>query len=214
MKVSRFEVNAFCENTYILWSEPGGDAIIVDPGMMKPHEHEAVNGFIATHDLHVTHILLTHAHLDHVFAARDAATRYGAPVCAGRGEVELARAMPQQALRFGYHKLQVEPLTIDRFLDNGDELTLAGERIVVFHTPGHSPGGLSFHLPSSEVVITGDTIFYGSIGRTDLPGGDHHQLIASIRARILTLPQSTLIAPGHDGTTTVAHEAVHNPFLR
>lgn len=215
MKVSRFTVNAFGENTYILWQAPGSDAIIVDPGMMKPQEHEAVDAFIDNNKLHVTHVLLTHAHLDHAVAARHEALRYGVKVHASERDEPLAMALPDQALRFGYGgRMEVEPLAIDCYLRQDDTLLLGDEPIKVLETPGHSPGGLSFYAPQSGLVLTGDTIFHGSIGRTDLFGGDFDQLIASIQTQIFTLPPNTLIAPGHDETTTVELEATTNPYVR
>ena len=213
MKISRFTVNVFCENTYVLWQNDGGDAIIVDPGMTRQHEIDAVENFIEEHSLHVTHILLTHAHLDHIFAAQREASHYSVKVHASRGESDNAASLPQQAMRFGMKKLQPQPLVIDSFLEQGDTIMLGDEPIEVLETPGHTPGGLSFYLPQSEVVLTGDTLFNGSIGRTDLPGGDFDTLITSIRTQLLTLPPTTLIAPGHDDTSTIGDQIAYNPYL-
>ena len=110
-------------------------------------------------------------------------------------------------------KIDSEPLDIDHILAEGDIIDFAGEKIHVLETPGHSPGSLSFYCPDSSVVFTGDAVFQGSIGRTDLPGGSFSVLIDSIKSKILTLPPDTVIAPGHGNTTTVADEKVYNPYL-
>lgn len=214
MKVSRFILNPFAVNTYILWHEKGGDAIIVDPGMIKTQEHETVDAFIADNQLRITHVLLTHAHFDHAVAARHEAVHYGVKVYAAEREEPLATSLPYQAQIFGFDWMDMEPLSIDSILKEGDTIMLGEEPIEVLETPGHSPGGLSFYVPQSNLVLTGDTIFRGSIGRTDLFGGDFDLLITSIKEKILTLPSDTLIAPGHEDTSTVGTEAATNPFLR
>ncbi len=214
MKIARFTLNAFAVNTYVLWQAPGGEAVIVDPGMMRQQEHDTVDAFIANNKLNVTHILLTHAHLDHAVAARHEALRYSVKVWGHEKEEPLAFSLHEQAMRFGFGRMEVEPLAIDAHLKQGDTIMVGDEPLEVLETPGHSPGGLSFYAPQSGVVLTGDAVFHGSIGRTDLMGGDYNQLIGSIKNKILTLPPETLIAPGHDETTTVELESRTNPYLR
>lgn len=212
MKISRFAMNPFGLNCYILWSGPGGECIVIDPGMMTASEQEMITSFIEENKLTLKHLLLTHCHVDHIFSARWLATRYGVEVEAGAKEEVIAKSLPLQAARFGL-KIESEPLVIDRILAEGDVIDFAGEKIHVLETPGHSPGSLSFYCPDSSVVFTGDAVFQGSIGRTDLPGGSFSVLIDSIKTKILTLPPDTVIAPGHGDTTTVADEKVYNPYL-
>ena len=205
-------MNPFGMNCYVMWTGPGGQCIIVDPGMMSQSEKDMITSFVDGNNLTVKHILLTHCHVDHACAARWLSMRYGVPVQAGVKEDMIATLMPAQADRFGL-KIDSEPLSIDKVLAQGDEIDFAGETIQVLETPGHSPGSLSFYCPSSSVVFTGDAVFQSSIGRTDLPGGSYNVLINSIKEQILTLPAETVIAPGHGDTTTVADEKVYNPYL-
>ena len=205
-------VNPFGENMYILWDEASRDAVVVDPGMMREAEREMVTKFIEGQDLNVIHILLTHMHIDHITSARWLADKTGADVCACALDAQLGRELPDQVAQF-HLKIESEPLVIDRMLSDGDVLPLGEESIQVLHVPGHSPGGLAFYLPQSGLLISGDTIFNGSVGRTDLWGGDMAQLINSIREKILPLPDETVIASGHGPTTTIADEKRCNPFL-
>lgn len=205
-------VNLFGENLYILWDENTRDAVVVDPGMMRDAEREMVTNFIEGQQLNVQHILLTHMHIDHITGARWLARQTGADVCASPYDAQLGLELPEQVAQF-HLKIECEPLTIDRELQDGDIIPLGDEMIQVLHVPGHSPGGLAFYLPQSAVLISGDTIFNGSVGRTDLMGGDMAQLINSIHEKILPLPDETVIASGHGPTTTIADEKRFNPFL-
>ena len=212
MNATMMTVNPFGENMYILWDEASRDAVVVDPGMMREAEREMVTKFIEGQKLNVLHILLTHMHIDHITSARWLADKTGADVCACALDAQLGRELPDQVAQF-HLKIESEPLVIDHILSDGDVLPLGEESIQVLHVPGHSPGGLAFYLPQSGLLISGDTIFNGSVGRTDLWGGDMAQLINSIREKILPLPDETVIASGHGPTTTIADEKRCNPFL-
>ena len=212
MNATMMTVNPFGENMYILWDEASHEAVVVDPGMMRDGEREMVTKFIDEHNLSVKHILLTHLHVDHITSARWLADKTGADVCGNALDNPLGQELPEQVAHFRIN-VEVEPLTVDRNLADGDTLQLGDETIQVLHVPGHSPGGLAFYLPESALLISGDTIFNGSVGRTDLWGGDMAQLINSIREKILPLPDETVIASGHGPTTTVADEKRFNPFL-
>ena len=205
-------VNPFGENMYILWDEASHEAVVIDPGMMREGEREMVTQFIDEHQLNVKHILLTHLHVDHITGARWLADKTGADVCGSALDNPLGQELPDQVAHFRIN-IEVEPLTVDRNLSEGDTLPLGDELIQVLHVPGHSPGGLAFYVPQSNLLFSGDTIFNGSIGRTDLWGGDFAQLINSIHEKILPLPDETVIASGHGPTTTVADEKRCNPFL-
>ena len=205
-------INPFGENLYILWDEATHDAVVVDPGMMRDAERDMVTRFIEGQELNVKHILLTHLHIDHITSARWLADKTGADVCGNAQDAQLGLELPDQVAHF-HINTEVEPLKLDRDLTDGDTLPLGDETIQVLHVPGHSPGGLAFYLPQSALLSSGDTIFNGSVGRTDLGGGDMAQLINSIREKILPLPDETVIASGHGPTTTVADEKRCNPFL-
>lgn len=212
MNATMMTVNPFGENMYFLWDETSREAVVIDPGMMRESEREMVTNFISGQKLIVKHVLLTHMHIDHITGARWLADQTGADVCASPLDAKLGLELPQQISDF-HINIEAEPLTIDRELSDGDTLPLGEETIQVLHVPGHSPGGLAFYLPMSGLLISGDTIFNGSVGRTDLYGGDMAQLINSIREKIYPLPDETVIASGHGPTTTLADEKRCNPFL-
>ena len=212
MNATMMTVNPFGENLYFLWDEASLDAVVVDPGMMRDAEREMVMKFITDNNLNVKHVLLTHLHPDHVTGARWLADQTGADICANAQDAQWGLDLPRQVTLF-HLKIDVEPLIIDRDLTDGDTIPLGDEVIQVLHVPGHSPGGLAFYLPESALLISGDTIFNGSVGRTDLTGGDMAQLLNSIREKIFPLPDETVIASGHGPTTTVADEKRFNPFL-
>ena len=212
MKIVRFEVNLFGENTYVLFDEDSKDAIVVDPGMMADSERDAVERFLKSSELHLQKIILTHAHVDHVASAAWLAAKYNTPIYASEADAPLAEALPEQVKQF-HLKIQLDPLHIDHYLKEGDVLKLAADEIKVLEVPGHSPGGLAYYVPSDNLIITGDSIFPGSIGRTDLYGGSQQQLVASVKSKIMTLPLDTMIVPGHGPTTTVGQEKNYNPYL-
>lgn len=213
MKVSKFTVNPFGENVYLLWNESSKNVIIVDPGMMNETERNAVTNFIESKELKPQRLLLTHVHIDHAASAAMISLKYGLKVEASEEDEFLAAQLPEQAKRFGL-KINPTPLSIDEYLTEKSEIALDDEKIKVLRTPGHTPGALAFYIPDSAIVLVGDSVFLGSIGRTDLPGGSEEQLIDSIKTKILTLPDETVICPGHGPTTTVRDEKSYNPFIQ
>ena len=212
MNITRFPVSPFVEMTYVLWTSDGGEAAVIDPGMMRDAEREMVVGFIDEHQLQLKHILLTHMHIDHVSSAQWMSQRYGLPLEGSKADEFMGSVLPEQAHHFRL-PLEIEPLTLDKYLSGGDIIHLGDEEIHVLETPGHSLGSLSFYLPKSKFVVTGDALFAGSIGRTDLPGGDYSTLIASIRQRLFTLPSDTVVYPGHGQETTIGDEMRFNPYF-
>lgn len=212
MNITRFPVNPFVVMTYILWTGDGGEAAIVDPGMMRDKEREMIAHFIDEHQLKVKHILLSHIHIDHVSAAKWMAQTYSAPIEGNVADESLIASLPMQAAFF-HLNIDMSPFTINKNLCDGDSIMLGDEEIKVLETPGHSLGSLSFYLPQSGFVVTGDALFQGSIGRTDLPGGDFNTLINSIKQKLLTLPQETVVYPGHGDETTIGDEERYNQYL-
>lgn len=213
MKLTPMTFNPFGEMTYILWHEDGQDAFVVDPGMMDDFEKGIFSSFVETHALKITKVLLTHLHIDHVMGAQWVADKYHASIEYNSKDEILSGRLTDQAIMFGLN-LRVDKLCADANLVDGDTLTLNGEEIKVLETPGHSLGSLSFYLPESNKLLSGDALFAMSIGRTDLPGGNFDQLINSINKKIMTLPESTVIYPGHGDCTTVGDEKMYNPFLK
>jgi hydroxyacylglutathione hydrolase len=203
--VRSFTGGAFDQNGFVVWCSRSGKALLIDPGaavddmLMAARESQ----------LEVDRIVLTHAHLDHVDGLARAKRATGAPVLLHPDDLPLYRAAPTQAQWFG---LELEPLPeIDDFLAEGDLIQFGECELRVLHTPGHAPGHVI--LVGDGMAIVGDCVFAGSIGRTDLPGGDFQTLMSSIRKHILTLPDETTLYSGHGPETTVGHERATNPFL-
>ncbi|MGM9803666.1 MAG: MBL fold metallo-hydrolase [Muribaculaceae bacterium] len=213
MKISRFVTELFQENCYVVWDEESRQAAIIDPGMMKDGERQSVDDFIANNSLTLNYILLTHMHVDHVASAQYISTKYGCEIYAHNLDSDLGNILPLQVKAF-HLKLNLTPLVANKYVTDGDRLQLAGETIEVLHTPGHSPGGVTYYFAQSCAAFTGDSVFNGSIGRTDLWGGDYDQLISAIRNKILTLPGDTVLYPGHGPSTTADDERQYNMYLR
>lgn len=212
MEIKRFEFNFFGENTYIIWDAASHEAAIVDPGMVNPEETNLIDDFIATHRLSVRYILLTHAHVDHTFGIDILKEKYHVPVLAHKADLPLGQMRGQQAEMF-HLPMKLGPVEIDRFISASTTLNLGNERIEVIETPGHSPGGVCYYVPESSFILTGDTLFQGSIGRTDLPGGNHNTLLRSISTGLFNLPDNTVVYPGHGPATTIGKEKRTNPFF-
>ncbi|MDE6813576.1 MAG: MBL fold metallo-hydrolase [Duncaniella sp.] len=213
MKVSRFVFNMFGVNTYVVWDPESSEAAIIDPGMIDDQERRALDGFIESRKLKVTQLINTHSHLDHIFGNTYIKEKYGLEIKANPADAFLAETLPEQASRFGM-RMSLRPQDIDVELHDGDTIFLGKERMEVLGVPGHSPGGIALYCPESNFVITGDTLFPGSMGRTDLPGGDYATLADAIRRKLLTLPESTVVLSGHGVETTIGNEKKSNPFLK
>lgn len=213
MKVSRFVFNMFGVNTYVVWDPESSEAAIIDPGMIDDQERRALDGFIESRKLKVTQLINTHSHLDHIFGNTYIKEKYGLEIKANPADAFLAETLPEQASRFGM-RMSLRPQGIDVELHDGDTIFLGKERMEVIGVPGHSPGGIALYCPESNFVITGDTLFPGSMGRTDLPGGDYATLADAIRRKLLTLPESTVVLSGHGVETTIGNEKKSNPFLK
>lgn len=210
MIVETFPVGPFQCNCTILGDQKTGEAIVVDPG----DQLEFILERLRMHNLtKITAIVHTHAHLDHIGATADLHREFNAPVGLHEGDRFLWDAVDMQAMMLRLRKPNT--CDFDLKLDDGQTLRFSDVEGEVMHTPGHTPGSVSFHFPVlDKLLITGDTLFQGSIGRTDLPGGDFEQIIGSIRSRLLTLPDETRVIPGHGPMTTIGLEKQYNPFLR
>lgn len=212
MEIKRFEFNYFGENTYVIWDKASKEAAIVDPGMVNPDEVSKVENYVSVNSLDLKYILLTHIHIDHTFGIDALKSRYGIKVYAHKADEPLGQTRSEQAQRF-HLPVELGPVNVDSYIADGDMLKLGDEYIKVIHTPGHSQGGVCYYVPDSRFILTGDTLFKRSIGRTDLPGGNQRQLILSIRTKLLELPPATVVYPGHGPSTTIGEEEQFNPFL-
>lgn len=202
--------NAFQENTYLLSSE-SGSCWIIDPGMSTPQEVAAITDYIRENGLTPRGIINTHAHIDHILGINAMISAYGIPFALHPLEAPVLAAAKGSAMMFGM-ELEKIPQP-DQVLQHGQKLDLEGDILEVRLAPGHSPGSVIFYHEAGGWAIGGDVLFAGSIGRTDLPGGDHTTLINSIHAQVFTLPDTTVVHPGHGPATTVGHEKQTNPFL-
>ncbi len=195
-------------NCYIVGDEQSGDAVVIDPSDNAPQILAAVkrNGWT------VREILATHAHFDHVLAARELKAATGAPFRLHKLDVPQLQALPQVVQMFTGMTVPPAPEP-DSFVDEGDTISAGSIRLEVLFTPGHSPGHVSYVLRDDAVVFSGDCLFLGSIGRTDLPGGDMNALMKSIFGKVLPLGDEFTVAAGHMQTTTIGRERMSNPFL-
>lgn len=209
--VVKLTFNDFQENTYIVYDDTG-ECVLFDPGCYQKHEEEELVRTISERKLKPVRLINTHCHLDHVFGNKFAAEHFKLGLEIHRGELPVLEAVPQVCMMYGLPPAQPSPAP-SRFIEAGDVIEFGETKLEVLFTPGHSPASLSFYCRESGFVIAGDVLFYGSIGRTDLPGGDFNTLINSIKEQLLVLPDDTVVYPGHGPKTTVAFERANNPFL-
>ncbi len=195
-------------NCTILGDEQSREAIVVDPGDDIP----GILVLLARHALTVKQIVITHAHIDHIAGAQQLKRLTGAPILYNQQDLPLVAMMDIQAGWLNVPTPEVAPPDAD--LSDNQTVKIHGLTANVLHTPGHTPGSLSLYLPDQSLLLAGDTLFAGSVGRTDLPGGDTRTLIRSIQNRLLTLPDETIVIPGHGPNTSIGRERETNPFLQ
>lgn len=213
LSIKQFVFNPFGENTYIVFDTETRHAIVIDPGMITPDEYSLFDGFIADNHLTLDLIVNTHLHLDHCFGDNWVRDKYQVQIAAHKADEPLGASLGEQMRQFGIFAPENLAVTVDRGLNDGDMLEVGAYRFTVIHLPGHSPGGIALYCAEEQTAFVGDSIFFGSIGRTDLPGGDYRMLIDSLRSKIFALPDNTRLLTGHDRYTTVATEKLHNPYL-
>jgi len=202
--------NSFQVNTYLVWDEDGS-CLVVDPAFYSDEERVSFDNLVAEMELKITGQMNTHCHVDHVLGVQYIKATYGCPFRAHESESGLVKNAPVMGDVFG---LIVEPLeSIDQTIEDNEIIQLGSHTLQSIYVPGHSPGSLAFYSKDGGFVITGDALFQGSIGRTDLPGGDYDQLINSIRSRLLVLPPETVVYAGHGSPSTIGQELTGNPFL-
>jgi glyoxylase-like metal-dependent hydrolase (beta-lactamase superfamily II) len=202
------QVTPFQQNCSIVWNEDTGRGAVFDPGGDIDRIHEAIGKSGAT----IEKILLTHGHIDHAGGAAELKERLGVAIEGPhRDDAFLLDSLPEAGA--GYGMLEARQVTPDRWLEDGDEVTFAGLGFAILHCPGHSPGSVVYHNAAHRFCLMGDVLFQGSIGRTDLPRGDHQTLLRSIREKIFPLGDDVAFLPGHGPASTVGEERLGNPFL-
>lgn len=195
-------------NCSIFGDEATREAMVVDPG----DDIQEILGRLKRHDLKVTSIVITHGHIDHVGAAAALKTATGAPVYLNEHDYPTYSQIEMQAMWLGFDP--PEFADIDVAARDGDVVRVGATEFTVMHTPGHTPGSIGLWIPSEKKLLSGDTLFRESIGRTDLPGGDPRRILVSIREKFVPLADETTVIPGHGPITTMGHEKQHNYFLQ
>ncbi len=211
LHLKSFTFNPFSENTYILYNDQGS-AFIIDPGNIQDSETAVLQHFISEHQLKVKNILLTHAHIDHILGLQWAFDTYKVPVLLHETEQEILDRNPFTAKQYGFFLKPFEGNL--EYVKDGDTLFLDDDELHIYFVPGHSPGHIAFHNKDQKFIISGDVLFEGSIGRTDLYKGDFEQLLNSIREKLFILDDATIVYSGHGNPTTIQFEKEYNPFLK
>ena len=213
MKIKIFEFNPIAVNTYVLYDKTG-ECVIVDPACFYPNEQQALVKFINDKKLVVKHILNTHLHFDHVFGVNFVEKQFGVKMQAHKADEFLLETMNEQSAMFGFTPNGDYVPTVGKYIDENDTIEFGNQKLSIMHVPGHSPGSIVFYNKEQNVAVSGDVLFNGSIGRTDLPQGNHHQLIDGIKTKLLVLPPNTVVYPGHGPATNIKGEMRSNPFLQ
>lgn len=209
-QIQSFTFSPIQENTYLLHNE-FKECIIIDPGCYLDEEKEAMQAFIDQKGLKPVMLLNTHCHLDHVFGNKFVAERYGLTLQLHEKEKAVLSFAPTSGLMYN---MPFDNYTGDFIiLKEGDKIILGEDELIVIEAPGHSPGSICFYCAKQNFVIGGDVLFYRSIGRTDLPGGDHQTLLNSIRQKLFVLPDDVVVYSGHGSETSIGAEKIFNPFV-
>lgn len=207
-----FVCNPVEVNCFVLYDETG-EGVIIDPACFFPEEKEDLKAFIEQEGIEIKHLLNTHLHFDHCMGHRFCNSLTRAKLMANRGDLPIYEHYEEQAARFGFRNLD-KPIQLARGINDGDEITFGKTTLKAIHVPGHSPGSICFYHAQSGSLFSGDVLFKRSIGRTDLPGGEFETLITGIKEKLLTLPDATVVYPGHGNYTTIGDEKVENIYLR
>jgi len=204
MKIKKFEVGPLFVNCYIIYDERTKEAVVIDPG----DEPDLILDFIKEENLNLKYILCTHGHFDHIGSVKELRDETGAKVVLHEKDIEIYRNSPQIAMQFFGIEIEPQPEP-DILIKNGEILNTGNIQLTVIHTPGHSPGSVCFY--NDGYIFTGDTLFAGSVGRTDIIGGSMNELLNSLK-KIASLPDETIVFPGHGPKTKIGIEKKTNPF--
>ena len=210
LKIKSFTFNPYQENTYLIFDD-SKEAVVIDPGNYEAYENELISKFIDENKLQLKKIILTHCHIDHCLGNKYLNEKYGAELLIPFDERDLYKNVENIATLFGF--ANYSHLDENEYLKEKDKIEFGNIKLDVLFLPGHSPGHLAFYFKNDNVCFSGDVLFYNSIGRTDLPGGDHDTLINSIKNKLFLLNPNTIIYPGHGQKTILKKEMKDNPFL-
>lgn len=210
ISIKKFTFNPIQENTFVVYDETG-ECVIVDAGCYDGNERQELDNFIAANHLKPVRLINTHCHFDHIMGVTHCREKYHLRFEIHPAELPLVEQAEEHGDLFGVPMQPVDAPEI--FFNEGDQLTFGNSFLQVIAAPGHSPGGVVFYNPEQKILIAGDVLFYGSIGRTDLPGGSFKQLVGNIKTKLLTLPEETVVYCGHGPETTIGFEKNNNPFL-
>ncbi len=211
ISIKKFVFSPFSENTYILYNE-NGDAVIIDPGCFTRQEENELSQFIESKNLTVKRLLNTHGHIDHIFGNKYVCEKYNLHVEIHEKDLVTLKRMPFAAELWGIKGFQESPEP-GAFLEEGNQIFIGSDKLIVEFVPGHSPGHVAFICHAQKFIIGGDVLFEGSIGRVDMPGGSLEILMQSIQQKFMTLDDDFIIYNGHGNNTTVGKERMTNPFI-
>jgi len=209
-QIKSFIFNPFQENTYILFDETN-ECVVIDAGCNDTKEQLELLSFIEEKELIVKKVLNTHCHIDHILGNAFLVEKFNVPSIAHNDDLPLLQRANDMAIAFGFN-IQKPPMP-SVWVNHNDTIEFGNTKLKVLHVPGHSPGCIAFYCEKDGFVIVGDVLFKGSIGRADLPGGDYDTLISSIKENLFTLPENSVVYPGHGEKTTIGHEKKTNPFF-
>ena len=212
MKIKKFEFNMFPVNCYVL-SDETGEAVVIDAGCFYPEEKQILKDYLSDNNLTLRHLLCTHLHLDHIFGNPFLFQEYGLRPKGNQQDefwLEQASAM---ARSFGFIYEEKQP-SLEQYICDNEIISFGNSQLKAINVPGHSPGSIVFYCKEASCIFSGDVLFYGSIGRADLKGGDYDILRKGIQDKLFTLPNETRVYPGHGPSTSIGYEKNNNPFFR
>lgn len=209
LHVKTFVFNPFSENTYVVYDD-SLEAVVIDPGCYEQEEKDHLDNFIKSEKLTVKYLLNTHAHIDHVLGNYHVKEKFKVPFLLHKKEESVLKAVKAYAPNYGF--INYTEALPDQFLEEGDDVIFGNLKFSVLFVPGHAPGHIAFYNQKEKILMGGDVLFKRSVGRTDLPGGNHETLINSIHQKLFVLPDDVVVYPGHGDTTTLGEEKISNPF--
>lgn len=212
IRIETFVNRPIDENTYVV-SDETHDAVIIDCGALFPDDQQAIADYISREGLHVTAHILTHGHFDHMFGAQWVADTYGCRPKLHPADTDIYEGAVERVSAFFHRPITFSIPRVGSFFNERNTLRFGSHSIRVIACPGHTQGGVCLYLEDEGVLFTGDSLFQGSIGRTDLEGGDHQTLIESLTERVLTLPEDVAVYPGHGPKTSIRNEKMFNPYI-
>jgi hydroxyacylglutathione hydrolase len=211
IEVKKFTFNPVSVNAYLLWDETK-EAVLIDPACYYKDEEAQLDRYIQKQDLKIVQILNSHGHFDHLMGNNFAAKKWGLTVRIHPGDEHMLGQARQHAVMFGI--TMQDPSSEVELLSEGEVINFGQSELKVIHVPGHSPGSVAFYNEENKIVFVGDILFQGSVGRTDLPGGNHDLLISGIKKKLMTLDDDVKVYSGHGNETTIGWEKIANPFLK